>query len=377
MTGALDGILVADFSRVLAGPYATMLLADLGATVIKVERPVLGDDTRAWGPPFTADGTSTYFESINRNKKSLTLDLNQERDRTRAKNLIDQADVMVENFKVGGLERYGLDYPTVSTSNDRLIYCSISGFGASAGRDLPGYDLLVQAMGGLMSITGEDSPTKVGVALVDVLTGLHASVAMLAALHERGKSGLGQLIEVNLLSVLLASMVNQSASFALGGTVPTMMGNAHPSIAPYELFQARDRPLIIAVGNDHQFRQLMHALDLNALAHEDRFSTNSNRVTHRVELKAIIESKLSELDADDWHAKLVAAGVPAGPINNIEQAFALAEKLGLHPISYGQVASPINLSRTPASYASSAPPLGADSQSVVESLNLDNPHSGT
>lgn len=377
MTGALDGILVADFSRVLAGPYATMLLADLGATVIKVERPVLGDDTRAWGPPFTADGTSTYFESINRNKKSLTLDLNQERDRTRAKNLIDQADVMVENFKVGGLERYGLDYPTVSTSNDRLIYCSISGFGAGAGRDLPGYDLLVQAMGGLMSITGEDSPTKVGVALVDVLTGLHASVAILAALHERGKSGLGQLIEVNLLSVLLASMVNQSASFALGGTVPTMMGNAHPSIAPYELFQARDRPLIIAVGNDHQFQQLMHALDLNALAHEDRFSTNSNRVTHRVELKAIIESKLSELDADDWHAKLVAAGVPAGPINNIEQAFALAETLGLDPISHGQVASPINLSRTPASYASSAPPLGADSQSVVESLNLDNPHSGT
>ena len=377
MTGALDGILVADFSRVLAGPYATMLLADLGATVIKVERPVLGDDTRAWGPPFTDDGTSTYFESINRNKKSLTLDLNQPHDRIRAKNQIAQADVMVENFKVGGLERYGLDYPTVSASNDRLIYCSISGFGAGAGRDLPGYDLLVQAMGGLMSITGEDSPTKVGVALVDVLTGLHASVAILAALHERGESGLGQLIEVNLLSVLLASMVNQSAGFALGGAVPTMMGNAHPSIAPYELFQARDRALIIAVGNDHQFQQLMHALDLAALGHEDRFSTNSNRVAHRVELKEIIESKLCELNADDWHAKFVAAGVPAGPINNIEQAFDLAQSLGLSPITNGQVTSPINLSRTPVGYRAPAPALGVDSQEIMDLLNLDNPNSGT
>lgn len=373
MTGALDGILVADFSRVLAGPYATMLLADLGATVIKVERPVLGDDTRAWGPPFTADGTSTYFESINRNKKSLTLDLNQQHDRVRAEKLIAQADVMVENFKVGGLEQYGLDYPTLSASNDRLIYCSISGFGAGAGRDLPGYDLLVQAMGGLMSITGEDSPTKVGVALVDVLTGLHACVAILAALHERDKSGLGQLIEVNLLSVLLASMVNQSAGFALGGAVPSMMGNAHPSIAPYELFQARDRALIIAVGNDQQFQQLMKALDLPALAQEVRFSTNSNRVAHRVELKEIIESKLFERNADDWHAKFVAAGVPAGPINNIEQSFALAQSLGLNPITHGQVASPINLSRTPVGYNAPAPILGADSKEIIELLNLDYP----
>jgi crotonobetainyl-CoA:carnitine CoA-transferase CaiB-like acyl-CoA transferase len=373
MTGALDGILVADFSRVLAGPYATMLLADLGATVIKVERPVLGDDTRAWGPPFTAEGKSTYFEGINRNKSSIILDLDNLRDQKRAKKLIAQSDVMIENFKVGGLKRYGLDFTSVHATNEELIYCSISGFGAGAGRDLPGYDLLVQAMGGLMSITGENTPTKVGVALVDVLTGLHATVAILAALHERASSGRGQLIEVNLLSVLLASMVNQSAGFVLGGKVPSMMGNAHPSIAPYELFQAQDRELIIAVGNDHQFAQLMNTLDVPELALDARFSSNSARVENRLLLKAIIEDKLRGRNAQEWHERFSAVGIPAGPINNLEQSFAFAESLGLNPIVGGQVASPLFLSRTPVSYNYSAPELGVNTQEIIESLDLDNP----
>ena len=286
MTGALDGIVVADFSRVLAGPYATMLLADLGATVVKVERPGSGDDTRAWGPPFAADGQSTYFQSVNRNKASIALDLGAADDRRIAHALAARADVLVENHKPGALTRFGLDYTQVRAVNPAVVYCSISGFGSGAGAELPGYDLLVQAMGGLMSITGTDEPTKAGVAVVDVLTGLHAAVGILAALHHRDRTGEGQRIEATLLTSLQSSLVNQASAYVGAGAVPGFMGNAHPSIAPYEVFAAADRTMIIAVGNDAQFARLADVLGQPGLSADPRFATNAARVEHREELKA-------------------------------------------------------------------------------------------
>jgi crotonobetainyl-CoA:carnitine CoA-transferase CaiB-like acyl-CoA transferase len=351
-----------------------MLLADLGASVIKVEKPGTGDDTRTWVPPVTPDGRSTYFDSVNRNKQSLALDLTQDRDRKRAINLARQADIMVQNHKVGSLEKYGLDYPTIAAINPRLIYCSISGFGSSAGSQLPGYDLLVQAMGGLMSITGEDEPTKVGVALVDVVTGLHAAIGILAALHAREKSGLGQHIDINLLSALLSSMVNQTGAFALGGVTPQRMGNAHPSIAPYEVFSTRDQPMVIAVGNDSQFEQLCHTLELDSLVADPRFSTNRDRVENRPLLKEILESILATESAQYWTQLLNQAGVPCGPINSIDQAFDLASRLGLHPIVNGQVANPLTLSTSRIEKYQRAPLLGESTEEIVTLLSLDDDH---
>ena len=260
-TGPLSGLLVADFSRVLAGPLATMYLADLGATVIKVERPGLGDDTRQWGPPYVG-ATSTYFTSVNRNKHSIVLDLADEADRTLAHRLAGRADVLVENFRPGKLTEFGLDHPSLRATCPALVYCSITGFGGGAGADLPGYDFIVQAVGGLMSLTGQPGgePTKVGVALVDVLTGLHATVGILAALRARERTGQGQHVEVNLLSSLLASLVNQGAAYINGAGIPGAMGNRHPSIAPYETLATGDRPLAIAAGNDRQFRTLVTVL---------------------------------------------------------------------------------------------------------------------
>lgn len=371
MTRALEGLLVADFSRVLAGPYATMLLADLGATVIKVEKPGSGDDTRSWLPPTTADGRSTYFESVNRNKRSLALDLTHEKDRKRAINLARQADILVENHKVGSLRKYGLDYPTISPLNPRLIYCSISGFGSSAGSHLPGYDLLVQAMGGLMSITGDTEPTKVGVALVDVVTGLHAAIGILAALHERETSGLGQNIEINLLSSLLSSMVNQSSAFVSGGIIPQRMGNAHPSIAPYEVFSTADQSIVIAVGNNNQFTQLCLCLDTESTAIDARFATNELRVKNRSQLKAVLENRLRAHTAATWIHILTQAGIPCGSINSIDQAFDLAATLGLNPIVNGQVANPLTLSTSPVDRYLPAPSLGESNEEVIALLSLD------
>jgi crotonobetainyl-CoA:carnitine CoA-transferase CaiB-like acyl-CoA transferase len=375
VTGALDGIIVADFSRVLAGPYATMLLADLGATVVKVERPGSGDDTRAWGPPFAADGQSTYFQSVNRNKYSIALDLADAADRRIAVDLAARADVLVENHKPGALARFGLDYEQVAAANPSVIYCSVSGFGSDAGRDLPGYDLLVQAMGGLMSITGTDEPTKAGVAVVDVLTGLHAAVAILAALHHRDRTGEGQRVEATLLASLQSSLVNQASAFVGAGSVPTFLGNAHPSIAPYEVFAAADRPMILAVGNDGQFAKLVDVLGEPAWAADARFATNAARVEHRAELKALIESRLAARSADEWQALITEAGVPCGPINDIAQGFALAERLGLDPIvdvrdprrasAQRQVANPVSYSRTPPSYRTAPPQVDEDRAAVL------------
>lgn len=380
MTGALEGIVVADFSRVLAGPYATMLLADLGATVVKVERPVVGDDTRAWGPPFAADGQATYFQSVNRNKASIDLDLADADDLAIAQRLAAKADVLVENYKPGGLTRFGLDYGAVREQNPSVIYCSVSGFGSTEGRDLPGYDLLVQAMGGLMSITGTQEPTKAGVAVVDVLTGLHATVAILAALRHRDRTGEGQQIEVTLLGALLSSLVNQASGYVGAGAVPTFMGNAHPSIAPYEVFATADRPMIIAVGNDGQFAKLAAALGAPELAREERFATNAARVRARADLKVVLESLLARGGADAWQERITAAGVPCGPINDLAQGFDLATRLGLDPIvaiddprreqPQQQVANPSRLSRTPATYRSAPPLVGEDRAAVLALLDL-------
>ena len=378
MTGALDGIIVADFSRVLAGPYATMLLADLGATVVKVERPGSGDDTRAWGPPYAADGQSTYFQSVNRNKASIALDLGADDDLAIARALADRADVLVENHKPGSLDRFGLGYEQVRATNPGVVYCSISGFGSGEGRDLPGYDLLVQAMGGLMSITGTAEPTKAGVAVVDVLTGLHATVAILAALHHRDATGEGQRVEASLLTSLQSSLVNQASAFVGAGSVPTFMGNAHPSIAPYEVFAAADRPMILAVGNDGQFVRLCDVIDEPTMAADPRFATNAARVANRVDLKALIEDRLRTATADEWQERITAAGVPCGPINDISQGFALAERLGLEPVvaiedarrtePQRQVANPVTYSATPPTYRTAPPDVDEDRAAVLALL---------
>ncbi len=369
---ALDRVLVADFSRVLAGPYATMLLADLGATVVKVERPGAGDDTRAWGPPFAPDGQSTYFHSVNRNKKSIALDLSDAADLQIAQQIAARCDVLVQNYKPGGLTRFGLDYTSVAAVNPDVVYCSISGFGSDEGRDLPGYDLLVQAMGGLMSITGDQEPTKAGVAVVDVLTGLHATVGILAALRHRDLTGAGQHLEVSLLTALLSSLVNQSSAFVGAGVVPQRMGNAHPSIAPYDLFATADRPMIIAVGNDGQFRRLAEVLGHPDLADDPAFSTNPDRVAHRDALKAALEQVLRTRGADEWQQALTAAGVPCGPINTIEQAFELASRLGLEAVATAQgmpvVANPVEYTLTPATYRTAPPPVDSGRDEVLALL---------
>ena len=362
--GALDGVVVADFSRVLAGPYATMLLADLGAEVVKVERPGSGDDTRAWGPPWRGE-QSTYFASVNRNKESVVLDLADAEGRQQAFELAARADVLVENFKPGAFDRLGLGYDALRVANPGLVYCSITGFGTTGGADLPGYDLLVQAVGGLMSITGAspEEPVKVGVALVDVITDLHATVGILAALHERARSGVGQRVEVNLLSSLLSGMVNQSAGYVAAGFVPTIMGNRHPSIAPYESYPTADTPMVIAVGNDRQFRACAEVLGAPEWADDPRFATNPDRVQHRDELFRLMCGRLAGAGADHWFAALSAVGVPAGPINDMAGAFRLAESLGLDPVatSGGEptVANPIRLGRTPVQYRSAPPELGS------------------
>ncbi|WP_255464953.1 CaiB/BaiF CoA-transferase family protein [Dermacoccus sp. PAMC28757] len=355
--GALDGLLIADFGRVLAGPYATMLLADLGADVVKIERPTGGDDTRSWGPPFTDDGEATYFLSVNRNKRSEFWDLRDDDDLAAARDLVTRADVVVENFLPGTMDRLGLGYDDVVALNPDIVYVSITGFGDSA---LPGCDLLVQAVGGLMSVTGTpEAPTKVGVAMVDVVTGLHAAVGMLAALRHRDATGEGQRVEVSLLSSLLSALVNQSGAHVMTGAVPRGMGNRHPSLAPYEIFATAGRPLAIAVGNNTQFAALSATLEHPEWASDPRFATNAARVEHRDELFALLERALAGADAETWAARLADARVPAGPVNDLAQAFDLADEVGL-PMrvdvdGLAQVANPIRMSATPATYRSRPP----------------------
>ena len=369
---ALNGIKIADFSRVLAGPYATMLLGDMGAEVIKIERPEVGDDTRSWGPPLDAHGIATYYQSANRNKKGITADLTSAGGRAAALALIATCDVLVENFAVGTMEKFGLGYGELSSKFPHLIYCSISGFGSSdEAKALPGYDLLVQAMSGLMSITGPDAqhPTKVGVALVDVVAGLHASLGIVSALHHRSISGKGQKVEINLLSSALSAMVNQSGAYAGAGVIPQAMGNAHPSISPYESYAAKDKQIVIAVGNDGQFAKFCAILGIDC-ATDTRFATNPSRVANRMALNAILAPILATSTADEWAQRLTDSGVPAGAINNMESAIALATRLGLNPIIEitdprdgavsKTIANPITFSATPVEYRLGPPRLGID-----------------
>jgi crotonobetainyl-CoA:carnitine CoA-transferase CaiB-like acyl-CoA transferase len=368
MAGACDNLRILDFSRVLAGPFATMLLADLGATVTKVERPGSGDDTRQWGPPYDETGEATYFQSVNRNKESVALDLSQPEDLAHARGLAREADVLVENFRPGVMDKLGLGYDELSAENPGLVYCSITGFGRGAGAAIPGYDLLIQAVGGLMSITGppDGEPQKVGVALVDILSGLFATVGILAALRHRDATGEGQRVEIDLLSSLLAALVNQASAYTSGGVVPTRMGNAHPSIAPYELFEAGEGELVVAVGTDRQFATLCETIGAPELARDARFATNPDRAEHRAELREALERRLATRPAAEWAAALTEVRVPAGEVNDVAGAFALAERLGLNPVvdlpredgtTVALTRNPIGLSATPPTYRSAPPPL--------------------
>ena len=361
----LDGLLVADFSRVLAGPYATMLLADLGAEVIKVESPA-GDETRTWMPP-DRDGVSTYYLGINRGKRSAALDLSDEQDAAAARELARRADVLIENFKPGGMARFGLDYPSISADNPGIVYASITGFGAGKGSHVPGYDLMVQAMSGLMSLTGdpEGPPYRAGISVFDVMAGNHAVIGILAALRHRERTGQGQLVEVNLLSSALTGLVNHSSAYAAGGVVPYRMGNAHPSVFPYEPLPTKDRDLIIAAANDGQFRRLCEVLGIPEVADDARFARNVDRTANREQLRPLLEERLATRGATEWFEALVAVGVPCGPINTIDGGFEMAQRFGLEPIvevgegdrAMPTTRHPIRFSRTPAHYELPPPRL--------------------
>jgi crotonobetainyl-CoA:carnitine CoA-transferase CaiB-like acyl-CoA transferase len=366
-TGPLAGLLVADFSRVLAGPYCTMLLADLGADVVKVESPG-GDDTRTWIPPTSPDGVSTYFLGVNRNKRSVVLDLATEADGAAARELARRADVVVENFRPGGLQRFGLDHASVSASNPAVVYASISGFGAGGGAALPGYDLIVQAISGLMSLTGspDGEPYRAGISVFDVMAGLHATIGIVAALRHREVAGVGQHVEVNLMSSALSGLVNHTSTVVSSDQVPFRMGNAHPSVFPYEPLPTADGDLVVAVGNDRQFRVLCASLGVPELAQDPRFARNADRTVHRDVLRPLLVERLRTRGMQEWFDLLVGAGVPCGPINTVDAGVAFAEGLGLEPVvdvgpegaSRPSIRNPIRLSATPPHYA--LPPPGLD-----------------
>jgi len=349
---ALEGLLVADFSRVLAGPLASMTLGDLGADVIKVEPPG-GDDTRSWNPPADDRGRATYYLTVNRNKRSVVLDLKDEADLALARELTRRADVLIENYRPATMGRFGLDYETVSRENPGIVYCSISGFGENGGRDLPGFDPLVEAVSGLMSVTGpaDGEATKVGVALVDVMAGQNAIIAILAALRARERDGRGQKVSVNLLSTALAATENHGSSYLATGISPKRSGNVHASIAPFETFHTGDGPMMLCVGNEREFRHLLDALGLEELAEDDRFRTNADRVENRAELHRILGERLAAETREHWVELFRENGVPAGPVNTIGTGFELAESLGLDPVDEfdgtRSPASPLGLSETP------------------------------
>lgn len=376
--GALSHVKVLDLSRVLAGPWASQMLADFGADVIKVEHPQGGDDTRKWGPPFVRDGEdqataeSAYFSCANRNKRSVAIDMRTADGQAQLLRLAREADVVVENFKVGGLRRYGLDYDSLAAINPRLIYCSITGFGQTGPYSArPGYDFLVQAMGGLMSVTGEPDaePQKVGVALTDIMTGLYACNGILVALAERERSGVGQQVDLALLDVTAATLANQASNYLVGGQVPHRMGNAHPNIVPYQAFATADGHCIIAVGNDNQFQRLLEVLELDELKTDRRFTSNRDRVANREALVQMLQKVLLSKPKEYWLKGFENAGVPAGPINTIDEVFADPQILSREmvvelPHALGgtvkMAGNPIKLSRTPVSYRSAPPLLGAD-----------------
>jgi crotonobetainyl-CoA:carnitine CoA-transferase CaiB-like acyl-CoA transferase len=375
--GPLDGLVVADLSRVLAGPYASMLLADLGATVIKVESPA-GDDTRTWMPP-AQHGVATYYMSINRNKQSVVLDFTDPDDIELVHELFRRADVVIENFKPGGLRKFRLDYETARALNPALVYLSISGFGTAEGARLPGYDLVVQAVSGLMSLTGEPDgpPYRAGIAMFDVMTGMHGTIGVLAALNQRRETGVGQHVEVNLLSSAMSGLVNHTAAYTAAGVVPTRMGNAHPSVYPYQPMPTKDRDVIIAAANDRQFQALCGVLGIEELAEDPRFRLNADRTANRDELHPILLERLSAWSADDLFIALNEVGVPCGPINSIAEGVALAEQLGLQPrVAVGEgdrrvdlVRNPITFSAAEPTYHAPPPQLGEHTDTIRQWLS--------
>jgi crotonobetainyl-CoA:carnitine CoA-transferase CaiB-like acyl-CoA transferase len=370
--GPLDGLLIADFSRVLAGPYCTMLLGDLGATVIKVESPA-GDDTRTWMPP-AREGVATYYLAINRNKRSIILDFNDSSDLRLAHELAARADIFIENFKPGGLKRFGLDYDSVQRQNPGIIYASISGFGTAQGASLPGYDLIVQAMSGLMSLTGDpEGPAyRSGISVFDVMAGLHATIGILAALNHRNRTGEGQHVEVSLFASALSGMVNQTSAYVAGGVIPKRMGNAHPSLFPYEALPTADLDLIIAAGNNGQFSKLCEILNLPELPHDPRFANTKDRTRNREALRPLLVERLRTKTANEWFRLLSAAGLPCGPINNVEGGIIFAHEIGLNAVvevgagndAVPMIRHPISFSLTPPRHELPPPSLGQDNEEI-------------
>ncbi len=387
MTTALKDIKVVDLSRILAGPWASQMLADMGAEVIKIERPLKGDDTRFWGPPFVKEATeeqppqAAYFHCVNRNKQSLAIDITQAQGQRVIKDLILQADVLIENYKVGGLAKYGLDYQSVKALNPKLVYCSITGFGQSGpSAHKAGYDAMIQGEGGLMSLTGEPngSPMKVGVALVDVMTGLYSCNAILAALMARTHTHEGQHIDIALLDVQAATLANQGMNYLATGKNPQRLGNGHPNIVPYQTFATQNGSIILAVGNDSQFIKFCKVADCSELANDSKFATNAQRVNNRKALIPIVASKIALKTSEWWIEQLEQVSVPCGAVNTLEQVFnhpqikhreMVKEVANNHGELIKTVASPINLSATPLQYNSASPDLGQHSYQVL-SKNL-------
>jgi crotonobetainyl-CoA:carnitine CoA-transferase CaiB-like acyl-CoA transferase len=390
MSGALSNIRVLDLSRVLAGPWSSQALADLGAEVIKIERPGSGDDTRAWGPPYLKDqaGNDTseaaYFLSANRGKQSVTVNVSKPEGQDIIRRLAKESDIFIENYKVGDMARYGLSYADLKKINPRLIYCSITGFGQDGPMaHLPGYDFIVQGIGGLMSITGErddlpgGGPQKVGVAVADLMTGLYSTIAILAALNHRHESGQGQYIDMALLDVQVATMANMNMNYLTSGKIPKRQGNAHANIVPYQVFNAQDGELIIAVGNDSQFAKFCDVIGSPELAADERYATNTNRIRHREVLIALLQDILVKRTVADWIARIEPAGVPCGPINNIAQVFEHPQvrhrgmKIELPHPSAGttpMVANPIKFSATPVTYSKAPPTLGQHTKQILSTI---------
>lgn len=387
MTKALEGIRVLDLSRVLAGPYCTQMLGDLGAEIIKIEKPGAGDDTRYWGPPFLKDKKgmetteSAYYLSVNRNKKSVAIDISQKDGQALILKLLESCDILIENFKVGGLEKYGLSYDGLKKKFPRLIYCSITGFGQDGPMaHEPGYDLMAQAMAGLMAVTGEPdgAPMKAGVALSDILTGMNAAIGILSALHAREKTGTGQQVDVALIDSTLASLTNLAQYYLTSGAPAPRFGNAHSTIVPYEAFETKDGHIVVAVGNDHQFKKFAEFLGNGGWADDARFARNSDRVKNRAALVPLITEALRKKPSDYWVAGLLERDVPVGPVNTLDKVFAMPQvqhrgmEISLNHKATGQdiplVGSPLKLSETPVSYGSAPPVLGQDTQEVLEKL---------
>ena len=388
--GALEGFRVLDLSRVLAGPWCGQILADLGAEVIKVERPKRGDDTRAWGPPWMKDdaGNDTheaaYYQSTNRNKLSVAIDIATPEGQEVVRALALESDVLIENYKTGSLKKYGLDYETLSKLNPKLIYCSITGFGQTGPRaEEPGYDFIIQGMGGLMSVTGEKDdlpgggPQKLGIAFSDITTGLYSTIAIQAALLNRNITGLGQYIDMALLDVQIATLANQGMNYLASGKVPGRYGNAHANIVPYQVFKACDRDFIIACGNDTQFIQLCQAIGLPELPNDPKFTRNTDRIKHREEITQLLSAHFASKTADEWVAAIHAAKVPVGVINNLEQAFEepqVVERKMLVDMPHPQrehlkvIGSPIKMSRTPIEYKHAPPMLGQHTDEILSRI---------